>query len=355
MAKYNGERITGNRTPSYQRIADERVSTTDPDVSPMRPSGGGNAVLGYRDHYIVDGGKERIILLALVTPASIMDNTPMLDLVKYVCSRWKIHPKQATGDTKYGTIPNIVGLEEMGIKAYLPTPDLYPYFYGSKMFLTKPNASQELSDILLKFVSIDNAIIQVSMLIQNPLLSSSEVLPVVDDWIFAEYSQGNISAAKSLKADRDLIQASLVEFVSNGHLDNDPRSPFVLIKIVQKMPPEQQEIFLSLARSSSTDQDFEAELLEMIHEINRLSAMSEMKRLDLLCRFLLTIMGPVMPRELWAKIKGNLGVALLNMPVGNRAEQLEEAIDCFQEALSVLSKEKYPQLWVQTQTNLANT
>jgi transposase len=124
VSKYNGERIPGTRKPTYERIADERVSTTDPDASPMRPSGGGSAVLGYRDHYVVDGGKARIILSALVTPASIMDNTPMLDLVKYVCSNWKLQPKQATGDAKYGTVPNIAGLEGMGIKAYLPTPDL---------------------------------------------------------------------------------------------------------------------------------------------------------------------------------------------------------------------------------------
>jgi transposase len=124
VSKYNGERITGSRKPSYQRIADELVSLTDPDATPMCPSGGGRAVLGYRDHYVVDGGKARIILTALVTPASIMDNTPMLDLVKYVCSRWKLQPKQATGDTKYGTVSNIVGLEAMGIKAYLPTSDL---------------------------------------------------------------------------------------------------------------------------------------------------------------------------------------------------------------------------------------
>ncbi len=124
VSKYNGNRITGTRKPTYERIADERVSPTDPDASPMRPSGGGSAVLGYRDHYVVDGGKARIILSALVTPASIMDNTPMLDLVKYVCSKWKLQPKQATGDAKYGTVPNIAGLEEMGIKAYLPTPDL---------------------------------------------------------------------------------------------------------------------------------------------------------------------------------------------------------------------------------------
>lgn len=53
----------------------------------MRAQGGGSAVLGYRDHYIVDGGKARIILSALVAPASIMDNTSLLDLVDWTCSR----------------------------------------------------------------------------------------------------------------------------------------------------------------------------------------------------------------------------------------------------------------------------
>jgi transposase len=30
IAKYNGERITGSRTPSYERIADKQISLTDP-------------------------------------------------------------------------------------------------------------------------------------------------------------------------------------------------------------------------------------------------------------------------------------------------------------------------------------
>ena len=123
VTKYNGERITGIRKPHYQRTTDDRVSPIDPDASAMQPSGRGSAVLGYRDHYVVDGGKARIILSALVTPASITDNTPLLDLVDWVRSRWKIQPKLAVGDTKYGTVPNIVGLEERGIKAYLPTSD----------------------------------------------------------------------------------------------------------------------------------------------------------------------------------------------------------------------------------------
>jgi hypothetical protein len=92
--------------------------------------------LGYRDHYVVDGGKARIILSVLVTPASITDNMPLLDLVDWVHFRWKIKPSIAVGDTTYGTVPNIVGLEKRGIKAYLPTSDFSQRteYYPAKLF-----------------------------------------------------------------------------------------------------------------------------------------------------------------------------------------------------------------------------
>jgi len=140
VEKYNGERCKGLRKPSYKRITDEKVSLTDPDAAPMRAQGGGSAVLGYRDHYIVDGGKARIILSALVSPASIMDNTPLLDMVDWTCSRWQLEPRIAVGDAKYGTVPNIVGLERRGIKAYLPTPDFSnrTKYYPSKFFQYDP-------------------------------------------------------------------------------------------------------------------------------------------------------------------------------------------------------------------------
>src|SRR5215210_703460 len=136
VAKYKGERITGIRKPHYRRITDDQVSPIDPDAAPMQSSGGGSAVLGYRDHYVVDGGKARIILSALVTPTSITDNTPILDLVDWVCTRWRLEPKLAVGDAKYGTVPNIVGLEKRGIKAYLPTSDFSQRteYYPAKLF-----------------------------------------------------------------------------------------------------------------------------------------------------------------------------------------------------------------------------
>jgi hypothetical protein len=53
-----------------------------------------------------------------------MDNTPVLDQVDWVKTRWRLDPKLAVGDAKYGTVKNIVGLEKSNIKAYLPIPDI---------------------------------------------------------------------------------------------------------------------------------------------------------------------------------------------------------------------------------------
>jgi hypothetical protein len=122
---------TGVRTPleaaggaavgSDQRTRDLRVSPTDPDATPMRIPAGTS--LGYHDHYVVDGGKARITLATLVTPAEVMENPPMRDLLWRLCSRWKLRPPQVTGDTTSGTIEIIVAVEDAGIRADLPLPD----------------------------------------------------------------------------------------------------------------------------------------------------------------------------------------------------------------------------------------
>jgi hypothetical protein len=118
----------------YRRTNDFWVSTTDPDATPMWTAG--KARLGYHDHYAVDGGKRRIILAALVTPTDVMENQPMLDLLWRVRFRRKLHPWQATGDTTYGTVENIVALEDAGIRAYVPLPDMNHRrpFYGQDDF-----------------------------------------------------------------------------------------------------------------------------------------------------------------------------------------------------------------------------
>ena len=50
----------------------------------------------------------------------------MRDLLWRVCFRRKCVPRQVTGDTTYGTIENIVALEDAGIRAVLPAARLRP-------------------------------------------------------------------------------------------------------------------------------------------------------------------------------------------------------------------------------------
>ena len=137
-------RLDPHRPPveGYRRTTDFRVSRTDPDASPMW-TGTGTA-LGYHDHYVVDGGKARIILAALVTPADVMENVPMRDLLWRTCFRRKLRPRQVTGDTTYGTVDNVVALEDAGIRAYVPLPDFdrrTPY-YGTSRFTYDPDRDQ---------------------------------------------------------------------------------------------------------------------------------------------------------------------------------------------------------------------
>lgn len=57
----------------YERKSDRLVNTTDPDAVAMRTSGQ-KAALGYHAHYAIDGGRARVILHAMVTPADVMEN-----------------------------------------------------------------------------------------------------------------------------------------------------------------------------------------------------------------------------------------------------------------------------------------
>lgn len=99
----------------YERTSDRLVSTTDPDAAAMKTNGQ-RASLGYHDHYVIDGGKARIFLNALVTPADVMENAPMLPLLRRAMFRWRMTPKQVIADTTYGTADNIRELEESGIR-----------------------------------------------------------------------------------------------------------------------------------------------------------------------------------------------------------------------------------------------
>ena len=121
----------------YKRLADLRTSTTDPDASPMRRKKKGASGLGYLTHYVVDGGKARVILEVLVTPAEVTENLPMLELLFRSRFRWGLRPRSVTGDAAYGTVENVAAVEKAGIRAYvvLPKHDERGPLFGKNEFV----------------------------------------------------------------------------------------------------------------------------------------------------------------------------------------------------------------------------
>lgn len=117
----------------YQRISDRKVSRTDPDACAMSMRDG-RTVAGYQDHYLVDGGKARIILHAFVTPGDVAENNVLLDQLRRTIFRRKLRPKRLIADAKYASADNIRTLEDDGIRAYVPLPEWdksSPYFHIS--------------------------------------------------------------------------------------------------------------------------------------------------------------------------------------------------------------------------------
>lgn len=74
--------------------------------------------LGYLTHYVVEGGKARVILDVLVTGAEVTENLPMLEMLFRNTFRWRLRPHSVTGDAAYGTRENIAAIEKAGVRAY---------------------------------------------------------------------------------------------------------------------------------------------------------------------------------------------------------------------------------------------
>jgi transposase len=106
----------------YWRKSDYVVSTTDPDASFMQRKGGATR-LGYQAHYVADGGKARVILNVLVTPAQVIENLPMLDLLWRTAFRWGARVRRVTADATYGTKEIVAAVEGAGIRAYVTMTD----------------------------------------------------------------------------------------------------------------------------------------------------------------------------------------------------------------------------------------
>ena len=121
-----GSRAAGARIARvWTRAISAPATSWSAPPTPTRPTRANatGSASATRAHYVVDGDKARIILATLVAPAEVPEDRPALDLFWHARFRWRLWPRQATGDKAYGTLDLIRTLEDQGLRAYIPLPD----------------------------------------------------------------------------------------------------------------------------------------------------------------------------------------------------------------------------------------
>ena len=105
-----------------------------------------------------------------------------------------------------------------------------------------------------------------------------------------------------------------------------------------------------LHAGSSTDPD---ELPALLQELQGLNRLSDIPRRIGLCQTALRLVNHNEQTEQWARLQNELGDSLAQNPLGSRAENIELAIEHYNQALEVRTREVFPEDWAITQNNLA--
>jgi len=102
-------------TPANSRY----ISTTDPDASPTRHSGG-KSKLRYKTHRAVDP-KHEVITATKITPGSVDDGNVFKEMIAIHQKNTEKAVDTMVADSKYGTINNFLFCHDVGIKAHIPS------------------------------------------------------------------------------------------------------------------------------------------------------------------------------------------------------------------------------------------
>ncbi|MGD1907560.1 MAG: hypothetical protein ACFB0C_16450, partial [Leptolyngbyaceae cyanobacterium] len=81
----------------------------------------------------------------------------------------------------------------------------------------------------------------------------------------------------------------------------------------------------------------------------------QMGRRAELCRRALALLPRQGNEPLWAALQSELGNSLQQDPLGDRAQNIEDAIHACEQSLQVITREAMPIEWAQSMNNLANT
>ncbi|KAF5412616.1 MAG: hypothetical protein C5S47_00985 [Candidatus Methanogasteraceae archaeon] len=122
-----------------------------------------------------------------------------------------------------------------------------------------------------------------------------------------------------------------------------------LLPVIEQIATQSQA-----PQGSSTDVSDPDELPALLQELQGLNRLSDMPRRVELCQIALGLVNQSAQPELWGGLQVELGNSLAQNPLGHRAENIDLAIEHYNQALEVYTREAFPEKWAGTRNNLAN-
>ena len=103
---------------------------------------------------------------------------------------------------------------------------------------------------------------------------------------------------------------------------------------------------------SSSEKIF-SELSDILKELSQQTSINKMSRRIQLCQKALSLISREPNSPLWAALQHELGNSLAQNPLGDRGENIEEAITTYKQALEIRTRTAMPVDWASTMNNLA--
>ncbi len=189
-----------------------------------------------------------------------------------------------------------------------------------------PESVKQILAAFEQFIRAETPTESQQVLEAHPELLSEEADRVIQQFIAGARQQGNEEAARVFTQRYELIARCREVGIEEG---------------------------FATKRGSSSG-GIPPELAAIIEEIVQLTSIREMPRRVQLCQQALSLIQREQNPPLWAALQGQLGNSLYQTPLGNRAENIEQAIAAYQQALEVRTRTAMPVEWATTMMNLAN-
>ncbi|HMQ56297.1 MAG TPA: CpXC domain-containing protein, partial [Anaerolineae bacterium] len=256
-------------------------------------------------------------------------------------------------------------------------------------------ALEQLYQTILAFIQAKTWTTSQQIVETHPELLTAAADAMLAHLVEAAGQQNDEDARRIFTEHRDLlnrcrtvgVEAAFAEKTGGGSTPGSNIPP-ELAPLLAGLTPEQQQTFLEILRNAGDEESFNRELANhpellaalqqvtrppeptptppplqsslsldlqvLLQELSQPARLSDMPRRIEVCRQALQLAEQGNDVHLWAILQGELGNSLVQNPLGNRSDNLEQAIAAYEAMMTVMTRSAAAEIWANTQNNLAN-